>query len=327
MVLYRISETDYQDAQLGGEQIKGFSVYTRDQQKIGKVNDILVDEAGRFRYLILETGFWVFGKEVLLPVGRFRSASGEHRIYVDLTKQQVEALPAFDATKPIDYGYEEQVRQVYRMAPLESAVPLEASGMISSVPLGSASAHAEVPPAAPIEVTKSLEPDVKAIEEIPTPAAPEYSYEQEPDLYAMKEEDNSTFKLYQERLVAHKQRVKAGEVVVGKHVETRQARVLIPLDRERIVFYKGTVSNPVVTPGSSAFQAGEVLRFELYEETANVRKQPVVREQVKIRKEVQQEVAQLEGQIRSEQLDVQAEGFSSDSTDSIATHHPEIYNQ
>lgn len=317
MVLYRISETDYQDDQFGGKHITGFSVYTSDQQKIGKVEDILVDEAGRFRYLIIETGFWVFGKKILLPIGRFRSAPGEHRIYVDLTKQQVEALPAFDATKSIDYGYEEQVRQVYRMAPLESAVPLEASGAISSVPLGSARARSETPPAAPIEATKPLEPDVKAIEEIPTPAAPDYSYEQEPDLYALNEQENQVFKLYEERLIAHKKRVKAGEVVIGKHVETRQARVLIPLDRERVVFYKGTNSGQVVAATPNAFQAAEVLRFELYEETANLVKQPVVREQVKIRKEVQHEVSQIEGQIRSEQLDVQAKGFSTSSTDSI----------
>lgn len=317
MVLYRISETGYQDDQFGGEQIKGYSVYTSDQQKIGKVEDILVDEAGRFRYLILETGFWVFGKEILLPVGRFRSAPGDHRILVNLTKQQVEALPAFDASQPIDYGYEEQVRQVYRMAPLESAVALESSGMISNTPLGSAQPRAEVPIAASIEATTPLEPDMKAIAEVPTPAVPDYSYEQEPDLYALDEQDQ-TFKLYQERLIAHKQRVKAGEVVIGKHTETRQARVLIPLDRERIVFYKGAASGQVVTPGQTAFQSGEVLRFELYEETANVRKQPVVREEVKIRKEVQQTVAQLEGQVRSEQLDVQTEGFSSNPTNSIA---------
>lgn len=317
MVLYRISETDYRDDQFGGEHIKGFSVYTRDQQKIGKVEDILVDEAGRFRYLILETGFWVFGKEILLPVGRFRSGSGDHRIEVDLTKEQVEALPAFDATQSIDYGYEEQVRQVYRMAPLESNASLEASSMISNVPLGSARMRTEVPPA-PIEATAPLEPDVKAIAEIPTPtpAAPEYSYDQEPDLYALPP-DNSTFKLYEERLIAHKQRVKAGEVVVSKHIETRQARVLIPLDRDRIVFYKGNSIGQVVTPSETAFTSGEVLRFELYEETANVDKQLVVREQVKIRKETQQEVAQLEGQIRSEQLDVQTQGFSR-PTDSIA---------
>ncbi|NEQ25330.1 MAG: DUF2382 domain-containing protein [Microcoleus sp. SIO2G3] len=317
MVLYRISETDYRDDQFGSEPISGFSVHTKDQQKIGTVKDILIDEAGRFRYLILETGFWVFGKEILLPVGRFRSAPGEKRIYVDLIKQQVEALPAFDGTRPIDHGYEERVRHIYRMAPLEFAAPLEASAAISEVPLGSVRARAEMPPVAPIEATAPLEPDVKAIEEVPAPVAPEYSYDQEPDLYAM-ESDNSTFKLYEERLIAHKQRVKAGEVVIGKHVETRQARVLIPLDRDRIVFYKGASSGQVVMPKQDAFQAGEVLRFELYEETAQVRKQPVVREQVKIHKETHQEMAQIEGQIRSEQLDVQTQGFSSSSTNPIA---------
>jgi len=47
------------------------SVYTQvNNEKIGTVNDIIVDDQGQFRYLAIDLGFWIFGKKILLPVGR-----------------------------------------------------------------------------------------------------------------------------------------------------------------------------------------------------------------------------------------------------------------
>jgi len=37
-------------------------VYTDTDEKIGTVNDALVDEEGHFRYFIVDLGFWIFGK-------------------------------------------------------------------------------------------------------------------------------------------------------------------------------------------------------------------------------------------------------------------------
>lgn len=70
MVLYRLKDFDpkYQDA-VGHDEIIGLDVYMdTDDEKVGSVKGILVDEAGHFRYLVIDTGFWIFGKQVLLPV-------------------------------------------------------------------------------------------------------------------------------------------------------------------------------------------------------------------------------------------------------------------
>ena len=40
----------------------------------------------------------------------------------------------------------------------------------------------------------------------------------------MNDQNHKTLKLYQERLVANKTRAKAGEVTIGKHVETETAQ-------------------------------------------------------------------------------------------------------
>ncbi|MGI0485050.1 PRC-barrel domain-containing protein [Pantanalinema rosaneae CENA516] len=104
-----------------GHKITNFSVYANDaddneQDKVGSVKDMLVDEHdGRFRYFIIDTGFWVFGKQVLLPIGMARLDYGKERLYISgLTKDQVENLPEFTDDLKIDSDYEERVRSSYR---------------------------------------------------------------------------------------------------------------------------------------------------------------------------------------------------------------------
>ncbi|MEG3437915.1 PRC-barrel domain-containing protein [Pannus brasiliensis CCIBt3594] len=115
----------------GGHDISHFSVYANDaddgdRDKVGSVKDILVDENdGRFRYFIVDTGFWVFGKKVLLPVGLARLDYARERLYVaGLTKDQVEHLPEFSDDLKIDNDYEERVRTSYRpLVPSSTVAP------------------------------------------------------------------------------------------------------------------------------------------------------------------------------------------------------------
>ena len=121
--------------------------------------------------------------------------------------------------------------------------------------------------------------------------------------------DAESLKLYEERLVVDKDRHKAGEVAIGKHVETQTAEVAVPVEKERIVVErKDATGNTVVNPGSVDFRDGEVARVDLYEETANVQKQAFVREEVSVRKEVERDTVQASETIRREELDIDADG-------------------
>jgi hypothetical protein len=117
MALYKLDEynPNYTNEIFGGNDIKNFDVYA-DDDKVGNVDNILVDENDRrFRYFIIDTGFWVLGKKVLLPVGLARlNYENKHLFVPGLTKEQVEHLPEFTEALAIDNHYEEQVRGVYR---------------------------------------------------------------------------------------------------------------------------------------------------------------------------------------------------------------------
>ncbi|MHC0067714.1 DUF2382 domain-containing protein [Nostoc sp. UIC 10890] len=282
MALYKLEDFagNYSDADFDNYEVRDFDVYSDiDDDKVGSVKHILVDDSGHFRYLVVDTGFWFFGRQVLLPIGRSRISYSYRRVYaIGLTKEQVENLPDFNDLEQIDYDYEEQVRGVYRtpvrQAPLSTSTPVETSTPVDAPPISR---------------------DRNA-----------YRYEDEPNLYDMNQQDHQNLKLYEERLVANKSRVKAGEVSIGKHVENQTARVSVPVEKERVIIERTTPNEGgrTVSPAEANFREGEVTRMDIYEETPDIQKEAVLREEVKIKKVVEQDTVEAESTVRREELDV-----------------------
>ncbi len=285
MALAKIADLypNYKEDIFNGADIKSFSVYDHTDDKIGSVYDIIVDEAGKFRYLVLDTGFWIFGKKVLLPVGRANVDYGQERIYVKgLTKEQAENLPEYNDDMTIDHDYEERVRTVYRGVEYDNNDPVYLNE----------------------ERTEGYDSGAYNQD------SGSYNYDREPSLYDHQEADGrQSLKLYEERLVANKERFRAGGVSIGKRVETETASVSVPVERERVVIERTTPTDTsVVTPGEASFNSGEVARVEVYEETANIEKQAFVREEVSVRKEVEKDVVSANETIRREELEVETDG-------------------
>lgn len=284
MALLKLDEFDpnFQET-FEGDQVKGFDVYTESEEKIGTVSDVLVDEDGHFRYLVVDLGFWIFGKKVLLPVGLSRINYNGERVYaMNMTREQAENLPEYSDRISTDYDYEERVRNVYR------------------TPYNPTSADV----VSPVEASAPVEAGYTSFDRN------SYSYDREPNLFGMNDRDHQTFKLYQERLIANKNRYKTGEVTVGKHIETETAQVSVPVEKERVVIER---TNPIdsgraVTPGEANFQEGEVARIEIYEETPEIHKEAFVREEVKVTKVVDRDIVNAEETIRREELDINTDG-------------------
>ncbi|RUS96650.1 hypothetical protein DSM106972_086730 [Dulcicalothrix desertica PCC 7102] len=295
MALHKISDydPDYRDA-IQGNDIKGMSVYTQgSDDKIGTVSDALVDDQGKFRYLIVDVGFWVFGKKVLLPIGRGKIDSKTDRVYVQMTKQQAEDLPEYKEGMALDFDYEERVRGAYRpAAALEASAPLDTSASLDAASV------------APVVKTAAV------ANSTPTYSRDTYDYTQDADLYDTSVHDDQTFKLYEERLVASTQRRKSGEVAIGKHVETETARVSVPIEKERVIVERVTPTDAgrVVSADVATFREGEVAHMEIYEEVPDIQKEAFVREEVRVSKVVDHETVQATETIRREELDIDTDG-------------------
>src|SRR5436190_12840604 len=90
---------DYRFDDLGtDEDIRGSNVYGRDDEKLGKIDDVIFDHStGAIRYVVVDTGGWFTHKKFLVPPHRLHS-SAEHKddFAVNLDKQQIETLPPYN---------------------------------------------------------------------------------------------------------------------------------------------------------------------------------------------------------------------------------------
>lgn len=80
-----------------GEDIRGAHLYGMDDEKLGKIDDVVFDHStGDIQYIVVDTGGWLSSKKFIVPAERLRaSAKHEDDFQADLTKQQVESFPPY----------------------------------------------------------------------------------------------------------------------------------------------------------------------------------------------------------------------------------------
>jgi uncharacterized protein (TIGR02271 family) len=305
MALHKIKDFDPDYKQhFGDDDVKGMDLYAADE-KIGSVEDVLVDDYGHFRYLIINTGIWILGKRVLLPIGRARIEYHQKHVYAEnLTKHQVESLPEFTDDTLVDADHEERVRGVYRSTAPVAGVRATSDRRYADPQDGDEMLDLDTPYVdGEIEYQRQA-----AIVTTPAPApvaATPTNYDREPDLYAMNDRNHPSFKLYQERLIASKTRQKTGEAVISKHVETETATASVPIQKERVVIERmPSTGTTAMAPGEANFKEGEVSRMDVYEEVPEFHKEAFVREEVKVSKVVDRETATVQEQVRREEIDI-----------------------
>ena len=91
--------------------LSGYHVEANDGE-IGTVDDGTY-EIGT-NALIVDTGPWIFGTKVMLPVGVInRIDEGERRIWVNLTKEQIKNAPEFDESRMNDRTHRDEFGTYY----------------------------------------------------------------------------------------------------------------------------------------------------------------------------------------------------------------------
>src|ERR687897_64451 len=95
------------------DQYAGYEVYDRNREKIGKVDDLFVDENDRAEYLGVKMGFLGLEGTSLIPWELTRVDEQGHRIEVSVDKAQVKEGPSFNDDEDITPQYENEVRNYY----------------------------------------------------------------------------------------------------------------------------------------------------------------------------------------------------------------------
>ena len=115
--------------------------------------------------------------------------------------------------------------------------------------------------------------------------------------------------LLEERLIVNKDRFVAGSVEIGKHVETRQESVQVPLQREEVVIERHTVSDGRAVTGDVRLGEGsQTMRVDLEAERANIGKEAYITEEVSVGKRTVTETQTHTAELGREVLDVNKTG-------------------
>ena len=98
--------------------MKGYTIEASDGA-LGDLNDILFDDANwHARWLVVDTGNWLPGRKVLLPLSALGKPDPERRIFpVALTMQQVKDSPDINTDMPVSRQMETKVYSHYSYDP------------------------------------------------------------------------------------------------------------------------------------------------------------------------------------------------------------------
>ncbi|MGC2110237.1 MAG: PRC-barrel domain-containing protein [Candidatus Korobacteraceae bacterium] len=100
------------------EDLRGTTVYGPGNEKLGTVDDALVDDrSGELRYLLIDAG-WLHSRRFLLPADQVYAAADGNELYAHLRQQDVETLPEFRddtlASNAALAAYESDYRRAWR---------------------------------------------------------------------------------------------------------------------------------------------------------------------------------------------------------------------
>jgi hypothetical protein len=102
---------EYSDVTWSSVDLVGFSVEALDGS-IGKIDEASNDVGSR--YIVVDTGPWIFGKKVLLPAGIIDAVDlDDTTAYVQRTKDEIKNAPQYDADRMNDAAYRDQFGSYY----------------------------------------------------------------------------------------------------------------------------------------------------------------------------------------------------------------------
>ncbi len=116
--LVKLSDTD-ETVATGDADIRGRHVKDRHGEDVGKVDDLLIDQAeNKVRFVIVASGgFLGVGKDKsFIPVDAITGITGDE-VHIDQTRERVSGAPAYDPDLIVDRDYHEGVYGYYGYAP------------------------------------------------------------------------------------------------------------------------------------------------------------------------------------------------------------------
>jgi uncharacterized protein (TIGR02271 family) len=294
------------------ERFAGFTVYDRDGDKIGKVDDLYVDEQDQPEYIGVKMGF--FGlSSTLVPMEAVRADEGSQALYVQAEKEQVKNGPRFEDDNEVTPDDERQLREYYGLsAQDEQQADRGSYGAYErdEETIGTASGTGAAGVAGggtdrsdEDEVSTEGKPGMVMGDRDESGEFREHQRDQEgvsEGREDLEDEDEIRVQRSEEELRAGVREREAGQVNVRKRVRTERERIAVPKRREEV-----SVDRVPVDREASESEIGEdEVSVPVVEEEVVVEKRPVVKEEIRVKKDVVEDEEVVEEEVRKEEVDI-----------------------
>jgi uncharacterized protein (TIGR02271 family) len=268
-----------------------YTVYDRDGDKIGKIDEIFVDESDQPEYIGVKMGLLGLSS-TLIPWELCRIDERDRRIEVSMDEETVKNGPTFDDDEEITPDLEERIRSHYGLQATGTGAQRSAYGeYYDETRTGD---RTGVGTAGPGMTMGDRDRGGEFREHAPSE---EGVGEREDDL---NDTDELRVQRSEEELRAGTREREAGRLNVRKRVRTDREQVRVPTRREEVSVDRV----PVNEEGTGAEIGEDEVSVPVVEEEAVVGKQSVVKEEVRVRKDVVEDEEVVEEDVRKEEVDI-----------------------
>ena len=287
------------------DQYAGYEVYDRNGEKIGKVDDLFVDENDQPEYIGVKMGF-LGTRSTLIPWEIATVDENDRRIEVSVDKATAKDGPSFDDDQDITPDYEEQVYSHYGLQRAQSNGERGGYGEYYGDDDDDQDEAGKVGPGMREGDTETGEFRGHAEDDEGVHQSHGSDLEDEDELRVQRSEE--------ELRIGTRER-EAGALNVRKRVRTDREQVRVPTKREEV-----SVERVPVNEERTGAEIGEdEVSMPVVEEEAVVGKQSVVKEEVRVRKDVVDDEEVVEEDVRKEEVDIddQTSGRAGRATDDL----------
>jgi uncharacterized protein (TIGR02271 family) len=275
------------------DQYAGYTVVDESGSKIGKVDDLFLDESDQPEYFGVKMGF-LGTSSTLIPADIATIDNEQGFIEVSQPKDTVKDGPAFDDDREITAEYENEVRSYYGLGPVESSGSYgdyeETNGHSGAGTTGSTTAGT-VGSGMSMGDTESGEfrEHDRNQEGLSQPGSD------------LQDEDELRVQRSEEELVAGTREREAGSMKVRKRVRTDRERIEVPTKHEEV-----SVERVPMSGEATEAQIGEdEVSVPVTEEEVVVDKRAVAKEEVRLRKDTVEDTEVVEEDVRREEIEVE----------------------
>jgi uncharacterized protein (TIGR02271 family) len=270
------------------DRFAGYTVYDNSYDKIGKVDDLFVDEADQPEYIGVKMGF-LGTRSTLIPMELARVNDERQLIEVAADKETVKEGPTFDDDQEITPEFENDVYSYYG---------LQRSETVGNVSYGSYYYDEETAGSGTAGPGMTVgDTDDGTFRE--HPPAEEGVYDQSGS--DLEDEDELRVQRTEEELVAGTREREAGVLNVRKRVRTDRESIVVPTRHEEVTVERV----PVEGEASGAEIGDDEVSIPVTEEEVVVEKRPVAKEEIRIRKDVVEDTEVVEEDVRREEVEIE----------------------